>query len=824
MTLEQLVAPSVGFRPITVNDFSFHGFDDLMMAVEETLEDIGIRSGPLATSVVEDAIFVPTTRVALADPSPRRTFTTEGLISSDGEPADPSLRRKFVTGGLVTRDGQPIDFAQARRRTSRFGPLVRGEVFEGMREQAAVKASRVVDEEVVYLGWLMEHFGHFLSESFTRAWFLKEVDPSVKVVYHKKDDFTLSPMARRILEAFGIPMDRILFLDETTLLRRAIVPEPLHELHWSTHEQLPQMFREVAARIVSGGEKSDQPVYLSRRFLSSRSRQIVGEFELEEILRENGFHIAHPETMSFEDQVRLFNRHADIFTSDGSAAYNVLFALNRPTMHFLTSDIPRQDYFMLPAVCESPAGYCNCLSRGGRPFHKATPRLAESLKLVDYLETRGFLRKRLRASLMPQDSRLQERFDEEWFFVAVRMTGPGGQAFPPESEDEVMLRARSSWPLSLMLAKYYSARDVARTDRLVRQFADLASMEPDISRLATYRSDVENAVKGILKHCRDLDLQTATRLSTVLADRFQIDVSHVAPEQDLPARSNAAVGGWNLRDPEFAAGSLPLALSKWTDNPIVIGATDDSGSRVLAQILQRAGVFIGSDLDQALDSEALTIFFDLWTNLFAARDNVLGLIEERSLETPMIRSLVAALADHWGDAEASGQPWGWKADRSIFLLPFFYRQFPALRFIHLVRDGRDIAYSETQTQLNKHGPTYLGRAEQLQSQPAQAITLWNRVNLAAAEYGEQELGDRYLRIRFEDLCTAPVATVGRLLDFAGSGASAQELATLVQPPPTLGRWREQDEVQRKELHRIGREALRKFGYSGKGRDERPGPS
>jgi len=266
--------------------------------------------------------------------------------------------------------------------------------------------------------------------------------------------------------------------------------------------------------------------------------------------------------MSFEDQVRLVNRHADIFTSTGSAAYNVLFALNRPSLHFLTPEIPRQDYFLLPAVCESPAAYCNCLGNGGRPFLKATPLFAETPTFVDFLETRGFLRKRLRASPTIPDSRLQDRFDEEWFYVAVRSTGPGGTAFPPKDEDEVMLRARSSWPLSLVLAKYYAVRHVPGVDSLVQQFVDLASTETDVSRLATYRSDVEHVVKGILKHCRDLDPPTAARLSAVLADRFLIDISDAAPEQKSAARSRSAEGGKKLRDSEPAAGSQSPPLSK----------------------------------------------------------------------------------------------------------------------------------------------------------------------------------------------------------------------------------------------------------------------
>ena len=101
-------------------------------------------------------------------------------------------------------------------------------------------------------------------------------------------------------------------------------------------------FREVADALAADVKPSEQPLYLSRRRLTSRQRPVVGEPELEELLRDNGFAIAYPETMTIEDQVRLINSHADIFSSLGSAAHSILFALGKPRLHLLASrdDIP----------------------------------------------------------------------------------------------------------------------------------------------------------------------------------------------------------------------------------------------------------------------------------------------------------------------------------------------------------------------------------------------------------------------------------------------------------------------------------------------------
>ena len=113
---------------------------------------------------------------------------------------------------------------------------------------------------------------------------------------------------------------------------------------------------------------------------------------------------------------------------------------------------------------------------------------------------------------------------------------------------------------------------------------------------------------------------------------------------------------------------------------------------------------------------------------------------------------------------------------------------PDVRFLHFLRDGRDMAFSDNQNQLNWHGRAVLGDELRKRKTPVRSIALWNRVNLAAADYGERRLGPRYLRVRFEDLCAEPVPTVGSILAFFGLEGDVEAAAAEVRPPATLGRW------------------------------------
>jgi hypothetical protein len=170
-----------------------------------------------------------------------------------------------------------------------------------------------------------------------------------------------------------------------------------------------------------------------------------------------------------------------------------------------------------------------------------------------------------------------------------------------------------------------------------------------------------------------------------------------------------------------------------------------------------------------------------------------------------LRALVARL---WRTRPESSRAWGWKEPRSVYLLPFLDEQLPGLRYLHVVRDGRDMAYSDNQVQLRKHGADVAGDTAALRS-----IGLWSDVNLRAAEYGERELGSRYLRVRFEDLCADPVPVVREIFRFFGLAGDVERIAAdEVAPPETFGRWRSQDVGTVAALEARGGEALRRFGY------------
>ena len=256
--------------------------------------------------------------------------------------------------------------------------------------------------------------------------------------------------------------------------------------------------------------------------------------------------------------------------------------------------------------------------------------------------------------------------------------------------------------------------------------------------------------------------------------------------------------------------------------PVVIFGTGGSGTRVLQVLTDHSGYYLGTNLNRAGDALDIGHFMRRWLDRYLNKTDWIATElrasgkEEYGYPLAMAEDFALTLEDHRDALDDQQALWGWKAPRTILILPFVHELFAGMRAIHLVRDGRDMAYSRNQQQMRRHAPLLLDEDHNEASEPVRSIAFWAHVNLAAARYGERELGSNYLRMRYEDVCSDPASAVVELLDFIDSPASRESMqqvaAEKIKPSSSIGRWREHDAAELETLHEIAGDALRKFGY------------
>lgn len=250
-----------------------------------------------------------------------------------------------------------------------------------------------------------------------------------------------------------------------------------------------------------------------------------------------------------------------------------------------------------------------------------------------------------------------------------------------------------------------------------------------------------------------------------------------------------------------------------TPPPIIVGATGGSGTRALARVCQRAGVHWSTRPNHALDCHNVARWVHRpWAAAWLdAHQHGASLAQQDGLN----RDLARACRSIYDSRPEGVTRWGWKNPPNMMMFPQYESVFNGALYIHMIRDGRDMAVSPNQNQVRKFAEVLLSEQERRLSPMRQSLRLWARANLAAARFGETLRGSRYLRIRFEDLCDRPALTIARVLEFLDldPGFSPSVLAGEIKPPSSRGRWRELRQEVVGELGSEEREALEQFDYA-----------
>lgn len=238
---------------------------------------------------------------------------------------------------------------------------------------------------------------------------------------------------------------------------------------------------------------------------------------------------------------------------------------------------------------------------------------------------------------------------------------------------------------------------------------------------------------------------------------------------------------------------------------LFIGGTGGSGTRLISLFSKKAGYYIGTDTNESLDAMCLESFYRKYTYQYL--ENTVDIEEMR-------KELVSSVNKHIGKSTNPYQ--SIKNPRSLLILPFLHSVYPNMKYIHIVRSGRSMSFSGNRRHVRKYGDIFAKDSgiNTNSWSPQLAMKMWAETNLQAYSYGKKHMGNNYLLIRYEDLCSEKRSEYKKIVNMLGcSKDMIPKLTRKARIPETWKRGRKQNKELIAELEEIGQEAIKCFGYN-----------
>jgi hypothetical protein len=248
---------------------------------------------------------------------------------------------------------------------------------------------------------------------------------------------------------------------------------------------------------------------------------------------------------------------------------------------------------------------------------------------------------------------------------------------------------------------------------------------------------------------------------------------------------------------------------------LIIGGTDGSGTRAFCLALKNLGVDMVVDDIHTMDVEATQLFQKTgWPGLvkFVLNETQGSLAytwDDLSSDTQtVLQHEVKSFSKHLNlahqihkhkkvkglEAFANGISFAIKAPASMLVFPVLKHVFQKelkspVKFLHIVRDGRDMSLSQNQSPVEKfynftYPKDYEERSARWQGElyNVRAMQLWNDWNLQVLKISREDA--TYMMARSEDLLNKPWEVMQGMHSFVGSTMSMEKLCCRSQQKPS----------------------------------------
>lgn len=226
------------------------------------------------------------------------------------------------------------------------------------------------EEEVIYLGYTIEHWGTFLFDLFRRCYLYCKEDFAKR---HVKLAFcgigfkekTFGKIHNNCLELFqllGVSENDLIDIRVPSRFQKVYVAEPGYDFAKYYYGEFTLPYHRIREQVLTdSSEVKERPskIYLTRTQFKPRKES--GEKQIERFFHRNGFEIISMEKLSVTEQIRVIASAQIVVSIEGTVAHNILFACPGTTQVIIRKQSelnPRQPIFN--QASETNAIYIDC--------------------------------------------------------------------------------------------------------------------------------------------------------------------------------------------------------------------------------------------------------------------------------------------------------------------------------------------------------------------------------------------------------------------------------------------------------------------------------